>query len=189
MKNCLKKVLLFLKANITTIIILFLFLFLYVVDSIKTPLTTGIMDNFKVVASSFSPKTGIFTDDSEISYVSYVFNILNPTRDISFVKPTQNPEITKDEYELTYSYSGIVFAASSGIVKSVGFVENEKYIEILHSDGYLTKYMGIETLGVCINETVKQNQAIGVVSSDSKFRFSVFKGGAKYKISEVKWEK
>lgn len=183
-----KKIFSFLKANITIIIILLLFVFLYVIDNIKTPLTNGIINNFKVVASSFSPKTGIFSDDSDISYVSYVFNILSPTKDVTFIKPTLNPEIEQSDYELTYKYSGLVFAASSGIVKSVGFVGDQKYVEIVHPDGFLTKYVGIEILGVCANETINKNQAIGSVNINTYLKFSVVKDNQKYKISEVKWE-
>ena len=189
MKNCLKKVLLFLKANITTIIILFLFLFLYVVDNIKTPLATGIMDNFKVVASSFSPKTGIFSDNDDISYVSYVFNILSPTKEISFVKPSKNPSMYEGEYEIVYNYTGLIFSSSDGIVKSVGFVEDEKYIEIAHANGYISKYIGVETLGVCANEQVKKNQALAMLKEDRECRFILFKDNQKIKIGEVKWEK
>ena len=189
MKKVFNKILTFIKTNITTVIIIFLFVFLIVVDNLKTPLTNDIINNFRVVASSFSPKTGIFSDDSEISYVSYVFNFLNPGKEISFNKPTTISAKRETEYELSYDYSGIVFAASSGVVKSVGYVGEDKYIEISHSEGYVTKYVGIETFGVCANEVVNSKQAIGVVKKGNEWTFSIFKENTKFKISEVKWEK
>ena len=179
----------FLKTNITIVIIVFLFAFLIVVDNIKTQIANDIINNFKVVASSFSPKTGIFSDNDDISYVSYVFNILSPTKEISFVKPSKNPSMYEGEYEIVYNYTGLIFSSSDGIVKSVGFVEDEKYIEIVHSNGYTTKYIGVETLGVCANEQVKKNQALAMLKEDRECRFILFKDNQKIKIGEVKWEK
>jgi len=189
MKNLLNKIFCFMKTNFAIIIIAFLFLFLFVLDNINLPIANNIINDFKVVATSFSPKTGIFSEDGEISYVSYVFNILNPDKEISFIKPTLNPEIANDNFSLSYDYSGLVFSSCSGIVKSVGFYDDKKFIEISHGEGFVTRYEGVDILGVCKNETLKTNQAIASVKKGQIWKFLVFKNNELIKISEVKWEK
>ena len=189
MKKVLNKIVDFIKTNFALVIIAFLFLFLFVLDNVNLPIANNIINDFKVVATSFSPKTGIFDEDGEISYVSYVFNILNPNKEISFIKPTSNPEVLSDEFSLSYDYSGLVFSSLSGVVKTVGFSDNKKFIEISHGEGFVTRYEGVDILGVCKNETLKTNQAIATVKEGEVWKFSVFKNNELLKISEVKWEK
>ena len=103
---------------------------------------------------------------------------------LTFIMPT-NGEIARDYSDTLLVWSstlkqysthlgtdftstdGNVFASADGAVKEVGYnALDGNYIVLTHGDGYVTKYMSLETLPTLkVGTQVKQGELIGKMSS------------------------
>ncbi len=103
---------------------------------------------------------------------------------LTFIKPT-NGEILREYSDTVLVWSstlkqysthlgtdftstdGNVFASADGAVKEVGYnVLDGNYITLTHGDGYVTKYMSLETLPTLkVGAQVKQGELIGKMST------------------------
>lgn len=177
----------FVKKYLSIIIVLFIFLFLFVCDNAGLRGGAKIMDNLKSIATSFTPTTDLFDDGSEVSFVSYFFGV-TPTGNTSeapkFYKPSMVEVEVKDGV-YTYSYTGVIKSVASGKVSAEGYLENgEKYIEISHNLGYVSRFEGVEVLGVATGENVKAGSPIGVCQGE--FTFKLMQNGEV--VKEINWE-
>ena len=189
MKKFAKTIFKWLKTNVALIIVALIFLVLFIFDTCKVSFASGIINNFKAVSSTFTPTGELFENGGEISYVSYVFNMFTTQKDVTFSLPTTQIENDRTDHTLTYSYGGLIFSSAKGIVKSVGIRNDKKYIEIAHENGFVSVYEGVETLGVCANENIGQNCAIGMCLQGQEWSFCITKNGEKIKLDEVEWIK
>ena len=149
------------------------------------------MDNLKSIATSFTPTTDLFDDGSEVSFVSYFFGMHfnDETNKAEFYKPTSQENLSSSDEFLSYSYDGVISSISNGVVRAVGYTtNNEKYIEIEHFEGYVSRYVGLSTVGVTTGDKVGAKNAIGIVSSDRTLRIYLHKNNDIVKTSEIAWK-
>ena len=180
----------FVKKHLTIFIILFIFLFLFVCDNSSLKAGNLIINNLKSIATSFTPTTDLFDDGSEISFVSYFFgmNVSKQEEKTEFYYPTTNQNISISEEYQVYNYEGVISSVANGTVSSVGYTkDNEKYIEITHSNGYISRYVGLTTVGVTIGENIKAKNPIGMVSTKSNLKVYIHQNGNIVKVSDIKW--
>lgn len=191
MKNFLIKIWSIIKKNLTIIIILFIFLFLYICDNSSLGVGNYIMDNLKSIATSFTPTTDLFDDGSEVSFVSYFFGmkIEKQEEDVDFYLPTLNQNISNSTEFLNYSYNGILKSVAKGKVACVGYTkDNQKYVEIEHAKGYVSRYVGLTNIGVTTGENVGANKPIGMCSAQEKVKVYIYQNNNIVNLSEVKWK-
>ena len=165
-------------------------MFLYICDNSSYRVGNIIIDNLKSIATTFTPTTDLFDDGSEISFVSYFFgmNINEKDNTPKFFYPNyQKVEVVEDK-KFVISSTNILNAICSGKVIAVGFTENnQKYIEIEHSSGYISKYIGIDNIGVATGDSVLANKPIGLTSLQDKIEITITKNNVNTRISEIKW--
>ena len=90
---------------------------------------------------------------------------------------------------LAYNYDGVILSLSPGVVRAVGYTtNNEKYIEIEHFEGYVSRYVGLNTVGVTSGDKVNAKNPIGIVSSDKTVRIYLHKNNDIVKTSEIEWK-
>ncbi len=191
MKSFFRKVGSFFKKYLTIVIIALIFLFLFICDKLPTNTGNMIMDNLKSIATSFTPTTDLFDDGSEVSFVSYFFGMHfnDETNKAEFYKPTSQENLSSSDEFLSYSYDGVISSISNGVVRAVGYTtNNEKYIEIEHFEGYVSRYVGLSTVGVTTGDKVGAKNAIGIVSSDRTLRIYLHKNNDIVKTSEIEWK-
>lgn len=191
MKNLFKKALQFVKKYLTIIIILFIFLFLYICDNTSLKAGNVIMNNLKSIATSFTPTTDLFDDGSEVSFVSYFFGMkVNKQEEkVEFYLPNKMQNISTSNEYLLYNYDGAIGAIANGEVLSVGYSkDNEKYIEIQHSNGYVSRYVGLDNVGVSIGEKVSGKNLIGLCSTKQNVKVYIHQNGNLIKPSEIEWK-
>ena len=191
MKSFFRKVGSFFKKYLTIVIIALIFLFLFICDKLPTNTGNMVMDNLKSIATSFTPTTDLFDDGSEVSFVSYFFGMHfnDETNKAEFYKPTSQENLSSSDEFLSYSYDGVISSISNGVVRAVGYTtNNEKYIEIEHFEGYVSRYVGLSTVGVTTGDKVGAKNAIGIVSSDRTLRIYLHKNNDIVKTSEIEWK-
>ena len=191
MKSFFRKVGSFFKKYLTIVIIALIFLFLFICDKLPTNTGNMVMDNLKTIATSFTPTTDLFDDGSEVSFVSYFFGMHfnDETNKAEFYKPTSQENLSSSDEFLSYSYDGVISSISNGVVRAVGYTtNNEKYIEIEHFEGYVSRYVGLSTVGVTTGDKVGAKNAIGIVSSDRTLRIYLHKNNDIVKTSEIEWK-
>lgn len=191
MKHFLTKTWTFIKKNLTIIIILFIFLFLYICDNSSLGVGSYIMDNLKSIATSFTPTTDLFDDGSEVSFVSYFFGmkIEKQEENVDFYLPASNPNLSNSNEFLSYSYNGVLKSVAKGKVSCVGYTkDNQKYIEIEHAKGYVSRYVGLTNIGVTTGENVDGNKPIGMCSVQEKVKVYIHQNNNIVNLSEVKWK-
>ncbi len=190
-ENVFKKSLLFIKKYLTIFIIAFIFLFLFACDNFGSQTGTFIIDNLKSIATSFTPTTDLFDDGSEVSFVSYFFG-MNSTKEqqiAEFYLPTSQQTVSTSDEMLSYKYDGTISSVASGIVSCVGYTtNNEKYIEIEHAQGYLSRYIGLNFIGVYAGQNVSAKNSIGLASRSSTVRVYVYQNDNLVRISELEWK-
>lgn len=191
MKKFVKKIFSFVKKYLTIFIILFIFLFLYVCDNTSLRAGNLIIDNLKSIATSFTPTTDLFDDGSEVSFVSYFFGMkVNKQEEkLEFYYPTQMQNTSSTDEYLVYSYDGVLSSVANGEVCSVGYTkDNEKYIEIQHSNGYVSRYVGLSNVGVTIGQKVKSKNPIGMVELKQSVKIFIHQNGNLVKPSDIQWK-
>lgn len=191
MKNFIKKSFNIIKKHLTIVIILFIFLFLYICDNSSIRAGNAIIDNLKSIATSFTPTTDLFDDGSEVSFVSYFFGMkVNKQEEkTEFHYPTTMQNNSNSEDYLLYNFNGILRSVANGSVCSVGYTkDNEKYIEIEHSNGYVSRYVGLNTIGVTMGENISSKNPIGMVSTKNSVKIYIHQNGNLIKISEIQWK-
>jgi len=191
-RNSLKKTFSFVKKYLTIFIIIFIFLFLFACDSFGSQTGTLIIDNLKSIATSFTPTTDLFDDGSEVSFVSYFFGMNSTTKEqtvAEFYLPTTQQNVSTSDELLSYMFDGTISCVASGTVSAVGYTtSNEKYIEVEHSQGYLSRYIGLNFVGVFAGESVSANNLIGLASLKNAVRVYVYQNDNLVKISEIEWK-
>jgi len=189
MKKFFKVTLLYLKKNLTILIIFFIFLFLYICDNASIKAGNVIIQNLKSIATSFTPTTDLFDDGSEISFVSYFFGMQSSkkqTEDLLFSLPSNTTQ-DYDENGYCLFVSGVVYPICSGRVVEVGYSDNgEKYIKVEHVNNYFSRYQGLTNVGVAMGDIVNINYPIGI--SESTASISIENKNDLLKLSDVKWK-
>ncbi len=191
MKKFFKKVFNVLKKYTTIIIIAFIFLFLFICDNSTLRAGNVIMDNLKAIATSFTPTTDLFDDGSEVSFVSYFFGLNSVKKEdsITFYKPTTVQSISSSEDYLVYSFDGVLRSVASGRVSAVGYTkDNEKYVEVEHSNGYISRFVGVQSVGVSTGEKLNAKNPIATISSKSQVKVLIQQNGNIIKPSAIKWK-
>ena len=191
MRKFFKKSLQLVKKYLTVIIILFIFLFLYICDNVSSNIGNIIIDNLKSIATTFTPTTDLFDDGSEVSFVSYFFGMKATKQEdkFNFYLPTQMQNISTDKDYLAFNFYGSICAIANGEVSSVGYTEdNCKYIEISHSLGYKSKYIGLNNIGVSKGDKVKAKNLIGLCSNAEDVKVFIYQYENLIKPSEVEWK-
>lgn len=190
-KVALKKSFVFVKKYLTIFIILFIFLILYACDNFSSPAGNFIMDNLKSIATNFTPTTDLFDDGSEVSFVSYFFG-MNATKyenTANFYLPTSQPNISTSSEMLSYKFDGAISCVASGVVASVGYTQtNEKYVEIQHAEGYFSRYIGLNFVGVFSGQKVVVGNFIGLTTNQNTVRVYVYQNDNLVKTSEIEWK-
>lgn len=180
----------FVKKYLTIIIILFIFIFLFICDNSSLKAGNLIIDNLKSIATSFTPTTDLFDDGSEVSFVSYFFGMkINKEEKVDFYYPSQTQNLSNNDDFLIYKFDGLICAVAKGEVCSVGYTkDNEKYIEIQHSNNYISRYVGVNNVGVSIGEKINAKNPIGMVSNKENIKIYIQQNGNIVKISEIQWK-
>ena len=192
MKAFFKKLFSILKKNLTIIIILFIFLFLYICDNSSLKVGNVIMDNLKSIATSFTPTTDLFDDGSEVSFVSYFFGMKVEAKEekLDFYLPVNSTNLSNIGEYFSYAYTGVVNSVAKGEVQSVGYTKDGlKYIEIKHPNGYVSTYVGLQTVGVMAGEKISQNKPIGMSQSNQNLKVYVHLKDNVVSVSEIEWKK
>ena len=192
MKTFIKKIGTFFKKYLTLVIIAFIFMFLFLCDVTNLKAGSMIIDNLKSIATSFTPTTDLFDDGSEVSFVSYFFGMKAPNKEekAEFYYPTNNENLSTTDEFLSYNYDGIITSVAKGVVIAVGYTtNNEKYIEIEHAQGYVSRYVGLYSLGVATGEGVNALNPIGILKSGQNLKIYIHKDNDLIKISEIEWKK
>jgi len=149
------------------------------------------MHNLKSIATSFTPTTDLFDDGSEVSFVSYFFGMkIEPKEEnLDFYYPVSSNNLSTSGDYFSYSYTGVVNSIAKGEVLSVGYTKDGlKYIEIKHPNGYVSKYVGLDTIGVATGEIVKENKPIGMSKLNQNLKVYVFLNENSVSLSEIKWK-
>ncbi len=191
MKKFFSGVKIFFKKYMTLFIIAFIFLFLFICDRLSTRTGSMIMDNLKSIATSFTPTTDLFDDGSEVSFVSYFFGMKAPTRNekAEFYLPTNHENLSSTDDFLCYGYDGVINAVASGVIRAVGYTANEeKYIEIEHSEGYVSRYVGLDLVGVSTGDGVNAKSPVGIINKNTSLKIYIHKDNDLVKISEIEWK-
>lgn len=191
MKAFFKKFLNVLKKNITLIIILFIFLFLYICDNSSLKVGNIIMDNLKSIATSFTPTTDLFDDGSEVSFVSYFFGMKVEAKEekVDFYLPVNSTNLSTSGEYLSYAYTGVVNSVAKGEVISVGYTKDGlKYIEIKHPNNYVSRYVGLQTVGVVTGEKISENKPIGMSENNQNLKVYMHLNDNVINISEIEWK-
>lgn len=181
----------FFKKYMTLFIIFFIFLFLFICDRLPTRTGSMIMDNLKSIATSFTPTTDLFDDGSEVSFVSYFFGMKAPTRNekAEFYLPTSQENLSSADDFLCYGYDGVINAVASGVISAVGYTANEeKYIEIEHAEGYVSRYVGLDLVGVSTGDGVNAKSPVGIINKNNSLKIYIHKDNDLVKISEIEWK-
>lgn len=191
MKNLFKKFLTIIKKNLTIIIILFIFLFLYICDNSSLKVGNIIMDNLKSIATSFTPTTDLFDDGSEVSFVSYFFGMKVEAKEekVDFYLPVQATNLSTNGEYLSYAYSGVINSVAKGEVVAVGYTKDGlKYIEIKHPNNYVSRYVGLQTVGVVTGEKIAENKPIGMSDSGQILKIYMHLNDNVVSVSEIEWK-
>ena len=179
------------KKHLTIIIILFIFLFLFICDNTSLKAGNIIIDNLKSIATSFTPTTDLFDDGSEVSFVSYFFGMkVNKQEEkLVFYLPSKMQNISSTQEYFVFNYDGAISSVATGEVCSVGYTkDNQKYIEIQHSNGYVSRYVGLKNIGVTLGEKVGSKNLIGMVSTKENVKVYIHKNGNLVKTSDIEWK-
>lgn len=179
------------KKHLTIIIILFIFLFLFICDNTSLKAGNIIIDNLKSIATSFTPTTDLFDDGSEVSFVSYFFGMkVNKQEEkLVFYLPSKMQNISSTQEYFVFNYDGAISSVATGEVCSVGYTkDNQKYIEIQHSNGYVSRYVGLKNIGVTLGEKVGSKNLIGMVSTKENIKVYIHKNGNLVKTSDIEWK-
>lgn len=191
MKKFFKKIFNFTKKYLTIVIIAFLFIFLFICNNTSFKLGNELMDNLKSIATSFTPTTDLFDDGSEVSFVSYFFGMkakVNKVKETTYYYPVISQNLSTDNNYLLFNNSGIVYSMAEGKVKNVGFNNsNEKYVEIEQIDGRISKFEGLETVGVAIGDYILANKPIGLSTVKSYLKVQILENNNTINISEIEW--
>lgn len=190
MKKFFKKVFNTIKKYATLIIIAFIFLFLFICDNTSIKAGNIIINNLKAIATSFTPTTDLFDDGSEVSFVSYFFglNSVKKEETVTFYKPTSMQSILADNDYLVYSFDGILCSVANGKVSAVGYTkDNEKYVEIEHACGYISRFVGVQSVGVTTGEKVNAKNPIATISSKNQVKVLIQQNGNLIKPNTIKW--
>lgn len=191
MKNLIKKTFGFVKKYLTIIIILFIFLFLYICDNSSNKAGNVIISNLKSIATSFTPTTDLFDDGSEVSFVGYFFGMKANKQEEKtvFYLPVSIQNLSESSDYLSYNFEGAISSIANGEVISVGYSkDNLKYIEIQHSNGYVSLYVGLDNIGVSIGVRVNARNPIGLCSVKQNVKIYIYKNGNLIKPSEIEWK-
>jgi hypothetical protein len=191
-KTFLKKSLSFFKKYLTIIIIVLIFTFLFACDNLNFSSGELIIDNLKSIATNFTPTTDLFDDGSEVSFVSYFFGMNSTTQkesEVDFFLPTVQQNLSSSDECLSYTFDGTISAVASGTVSAVGYTTNgEKYVEIEHSQGYKSRYIGLNFIGVFTGESLSSGDSLGLVTRDSALRVYIYQNDTLIKSSEIEWK-
>lgn len=185
-----KKFFKFIKSNLTLFIICLIFLFLFVCDATSLRVGNIIMTHLKSVATSFTPTTDLFDDGSEVSFVSYFFGITSVKKETTtnFYKPTSLQEMPSSEDYLLYNFDGVLCSVANGRVSAVGYTkDNEKYVEIEHSNGYISRYIGVQSVGVTTGERINALNPIATITSRNQAKVLIQQNGNLIKPNTIKW--
>jgi len=191
MKKFFSNTLAFLKKYLTIIIIIFIFLFLFICDNSSLKVGNAIMNNLKSIATTFTPTTDLFDDGSDVSFVSYFFGMKANKKEenVTFYLPCKYENVSSSDEYLVYQTDDVILSVAKGEVISVGYtIDNEKYIEIQHSKGYVSRYVGLYNVGVTIGEKVNAQNLIGLGSNKSLVKVYIHQNGNIVKISDIKWK-
>ena len=135
------------------------------------------MDNLKSIATTFTPTTDLFDDGSEVSFVSYFFGMKIEPKDeyVDFYYPVSSNNLSVSGEYFSFSHTGVVNSIAKGEVVSIGYTKDGlKYIEIKHPNGYLSKYVGLDIVGVTSGEKIYQNKPIGMSKASQNLKVYVF---------------
>lgn len=169
-----------------------MFLFLFVCDKTSFFVGNFIMDNLKTIATNFTPTTDLFDDGSEVKFVSYFFGMKTTKKSDEqclYVLPTTAHNLSNSQENLVFCYDGVVNSVCDGVVVFVGFNKDGiKCIEIQHADGVVSRYDGLETVGVVQGESVLSKKPIGICSSKQNLKVSFLKNSSNLKISDIQWK-
>ncbi len=191
MKSFFSKIGEFFKKYLTLVIIAIIFLVLFICDNSSSRAGGVIMDNLKSIATSFTPTTDLFDDGSEVSFVSYFFGmrINKPNEKCVFNLPTSNQNISTTDDYLCYNYLGVVCAVAKGRVKTIGYTKaGEKYVEIEHSESYVSRYVGNFVLGVASGDYVDASSPILTLDGKNPVRIYIHKDENLVKTNEIEWK-
>ena len=179
------------KKHSTLLIILFIFLFLFACDHLGSKTGSAIIDDLRSIATTFTPTTDLFDDGSEVSFVSYFFGMNSTKNDtkIAFYHPTAYANTsTQDDY-LLYDFTGTISSISTGRVRAVGYLPSgEKYIELEHQSGYVSRYVGVSTIGVSSGQSVSAQTPLGLCAMGNPCRVYLYQNGTLVKMSSVIWQ-
>ena len=181
------------KKYLTIVIIAFIFLFLFICNSTQFKFGNDLINNLKSIATSFTPTTDLFDDGSEVSFVSYFFGMKAKTKkvyELEYYYPVVAQNLSTSDYCLLFNYEGVVNSVAEGRVINVGYSNlNEKYVEIEHLGGKISKFEGLETIGVSMGDYVLSNKPIGISALNKYLKFTLFNENNAINTSEIKWVK
>ena len=150
-----------------------------------------IIGNLKSIATSFTPTTDLFDDGSEVSFVSYFFGMNTNKKAESptqfFLPSNLANQSTSSEHML---FNGqVISSVANGTVSSIGYTsDNKKYIEIKHTQGYISIYTGVKMVGVTLGERVSAKNPIALLDGNG-CKIEIKQNGNIVNLSEIEWKK
>lgn len=152
---------------------------------------------FQVSASEYPGDT--FTREEKIKFVSrFLFGdalYVSGSSALKFELPLKSGSITVGDdgtVKIVAEDFAVVRAAENGIVFKTGITGDLKYVEIKHTENIVTRYYGMDFLGVKENYVALQSAPLGTVTKGTVLEFSVIYKGKNITNSlisdgELKW--
>lgn len=123
--------------------------------------------------------------------LEFVLNLNDTTSFINlpFIYPCENINMSSNNYYLEYKYNGIVMATNDGTVKFIGLnTYGQKCLWIAHGQGYITKYEGLEYIGVGNDENVKRGMVIATTNEQTLLKIYILKNNELLSIEDIEWQ-
>lgn len=125
------------------------------------------------VQSLFTSKLiDIKADNSlEVSFLGYDFKMKEKRPNIEL--PSKVYELKDGVFYFDFKNINDLFIknGADGIIKTIGYKDNEKYIEILHDGNIKTIYQNVDIIGVNTNLRVGKGDLLSTISPEKVLKF------------------
>lgn len=154
---------------------------LCVIDSIKTPLTKGIMTGVYAVADFFAPDLELFDDSTKLGFVSKLFQTdyryIATTGKVYHIIDGEMPICEDGVLIYTTEGAGKIYSPADSIVKGVDFVNDEQILALDIGGKIVVKIESKLVFGVVEGQFISAGSMIGSYAGSQTIKMSFYDNG------------
>lgn len=144
------------------------------------------------ITCSYPINNSFFNEEILMTFVGDKLNLKVDTPQIKI--PFEDYKVINNILEFDIEENTLLRCGADGVVKNVGYKDNYKYIEILHSGNIKAVYKNVDVIGVNSNLEVSKGQLLATVEKGQKLQLyftynDEILSDFKIKEGEIIWEK